>query len=420
MTGRHDTDTRIHAFLQEGPAELSPHTLADIRAGVASMPRRRPRHLGRIRHMPRSLLILAPVAAALLVASLAILGGGGPRPDAGPTPSASATPIAPSSTASAPSASPTPASAVVLPGEPWIMFNDGGGSVGQVIFIRPDGRGRHALSLPSGPGEQLEPEWSPDGEQIVYMESLDDSASIYTADADGTSGRLLADPTDTCPATASCSFAYPSWSPDGTRVAFTAVEIPTDGGPPTFSLRVVEVAGRREMTFLTSATELISHPSWAADSRRVAIELARYTGAPGETPLSGSAIAVVDLGAAVPAATVLTDWADFAAYPDFHPTEDRIVFSTHSLVDFGGTDVVSNIFTMAADGSGVVALTTHQDGAIRATEPSWTPDGTRILFTEVRGSSRIISLLDPATGEVAWATGSSGVQGIVPQWRPTP
>ena len=71
MTGRHDTDTRIHAFLQEGPAELSPHTLADIRAGVASMPRRRPRHLGRIRHMPRSLLILAPVAAALLVGLVA-------------------------------------------------------------------------------------------------------------------------------------------------------------------------------------------------------------------------------------------------------------------------------------------------------------------------------------------------------------
>ena len=80
---------------------------------------------------------------------------------------------------------------------------------------------------------------------------------------------------------------------------------------------------------------------------------------------------------------VLTDWSIYATYPDWRPGSDAIVFSTHDLEEFQATDEPSNVFTMNPDGSGLTALTTFGKAEQRATQPTWTPDGSRIIFTLV-------------------------------------
>ena len=73
----------------------------------------------------------------------------------------------------------------------------------------------------------------------------------------------------------------------------------------------------------------------------------------------------------------------YATYPDWRPGSDEILFSTYDLEEFQATDEPSNLYTIKPDGSGQTALTTFGKAEQRATQPTWTPDGSRIIFTLV-------------------------------------
>jgi Tol biopolymer transport system component len=72
-----------------------------------------------------------------------------------------------------------------------------------------------------------------------------------------------------------------------------------------------------------------------------------------------------------------------ATYPDWRRVDDRIVFTTYDLGEFQQTDEPSNLYTIQPDGSGMRQLTHYGHAQERATQPTWTPDGSRILFTLV-------------------------------------
>ena len=98
---------------------------------------------------------------------------------------------------------------------------------------------------------------------------------------------------------------------------------------------------------------------------------------------TGSAIAVISVTEEGAKPVVLTDWSMFANYPDWRPGSDEIVFSTYGLGEFQATDEPSNLYTIKPDGSGLTALTSFGKAEQRATQPTWTPDGSRIIFTLV-------------------------------------
>ena len=98
---------------------------------------------------------------------------------------------------------------------------------------------------------------------------------------------------------------------------------------------------------------------------------------------TGSAIAVIDVTGEGAEPVVLTDWSMYATYPDWRPGSDEILFSTYDLNEFPATDEPSNLYTIKSDGSGQTALTSFGRAEQRATQPTWTPDGSRIIFTLV-------------------------------------
>ena len=60
--------------------------------------------------------------------------------------------------------------------------------------------------------DDFSPSWSPDGTKIAFTSHMDDNREIYIMNADGSNQtRLTNEPTGDF---------YPSWSPDGTRIAF--------------------------------------------------------------------------------------------------------------------------------------------------------------------------------------------------------
>ena len=119
----------------------------------------------------------------------------------------------------------------------WVMNADGTGQVN--VTNTPD-------------SDEFRPTWSPDGIRIFYA-TRDGGAHVMNADGSG--------PTLLTGVAAEAAFG--SYSPDGTRVAFTADQ------SGTFKLFVMDADGSHRVR-VTDAPGNESSPSWSPDGRRLA------------------------------------------------------------------------------------------------------------------------------------------------------
>lgn len=166
----------------------------------------------------------------------------------------------------------------------------------------------------------------------------------------------------------------PTWSPDGTRIAFDGED--ADGEPVaktgglTPQIWVVSGDGSGEAEMLTDETGGALEPTWSPDGDRLAFR-----------SLEDERILIVPAtgGEAAP----LTDGPGDTS-PDWSPDGTRIVFSSERDGD-------REIYTIALDGSEAVRLTDSPgyDG-----QPTWSPDSTMIAFVTERGGSRDIFVMN--------------------------
>jgi Tol biopolymer transport system component len=254
-----------------------------------------------------------------------------------PAPASVAAPSQVSSTAAA-AATPTPTPATpaptvaltatpastpiaIKPGEPWLVYQYWDQKA-HLRLIRPDGADMHLL-LPGESREQWHPDWSPEGARIAF--EMD--GEIWVAGVDGSDLHVLASCAAPCR-----DLNQPVWSPDGSEVAFTRIDL-VGGQNPGSVVQAVDVAtGAIRDLMHTKGAEYANGARWSPDGRSLVVQLDRLLDTGNDTNrVTGSAIAVVDLTATVPTPRPLTDWTTFAAYPDWSPTEDLIVFSTYDL-----------------------------------------------------------------------------------------
>jgi len=279
------------------------------------------------------------------------------------------------------------------PGSPagdtaWIAYQTDRGGEGTWL-VHPDGSDDHEIA-PDFEGDLVLPNWSPDGTRLVMTSRNTGGVEpLYEYDVETETLRQLFACKGGC-----LGDDEPVYSPDGTKVAFIRALGPFKNDAPADCGVWIGVISTGEVEQITSnaACDRENFPRWSPDSAELTYWRAKPFG-----DSIGTAVFVMDIDGAKE--RQLTDWDMVAGDPDWSPDGRWIVFNTHPLPAFNFESVVSDLYRIHPDGSGLEQLTQYASGDLRATQPRYLPDGDRILFTTVTTSTRSLSLVPAGGGD---------------------
>ncbi len=158
----------------------------------------------------------------------------------------------------------------------------------------------------------------------------------------------------------------PAWSPDGTKIAYAheTTKTQTQGG--TFDIYVMDADGSNVTRVTTDDITNESRPTWSPDGSKIAFE--KWT-ANGEE--------IYTMNADGSGIVQLTNNSVDDSHPAWSPDGSKIAFVSYRYSNY-------EIYVMNADGSSQTRLT---NDAGWDDWPDWSPDGKKIVFATNRSNS---------------------------------
>ena len=241
------------------------------------------------------------------------------------------------------------------------------------------------VRLTTDPAFEGVPSWSPDGSRVAYVKfdpSGSGSSEIHVINADGTGDRTVS-------SRAGASQILPTWSPDGTQIAFASVRTSDDS-----AIWVVGSDGLNPQR-LTPDSIVANDPVWSPDGALIAYTAGHPTPSLYVMSPDGSNVRRLT----PPDATLLINWGSL-----WSPDGSRLAFVGRGA---GGSRQVQ---VVSRDGGDVLNLTegTDDKGA-----PAWSPDGTELAFWSDRDGAGEIYAIPSTGGSWRRLTTGSGLSGVV-------
>lgn len=251
--------------------------------------------------------------------------------------------------------------------------------------INPDGSSPTRLTHTQPRGEKLpsfvqiydnSPAWSPDGKKTAFISNRNLDNALYTMNADGSNVQLVTDKV--------LNPGGLAWSPGGGKIALCGgVGITIEPNKPFGDIYLVNVDGS-ELTKLTNDSGVNGSPTWSPDGKQIAFGSNR-------DPDGRQKIWVMNADGSNQRR--LTDIHNTgnpnfysAGMPSWSPDGTKILFcggarNCHAVN-------CSGIFVMNADGSNEHLLTNNADKDSIYLTPRWSPDGTKIVTSVHVSTSR--------------------------------
>lgn len=270
----------------------------------------------------------------------------------------------------------------------------------QIWVVNPDGASPRQLTF--GPGSKREPRWSPDGTRLLYVApgGTDDFGNdlgldIWIMNHDGTGIKNVThNPGDD---------TSPTWSPDGSRIAFVSDRINELRQVFLLSAQCLDeeegACWEIRPSNLSAGYAVEFDPAWSPDGGTIAV-LASINGAPGRIFLRGTA----------------------PGEPTRFDRSDRII-GAEDLAWSPGSDALAFTWVQPTSNEIYLVRLDAPTNPVRLTNslgnrtPVFSPDGQWIVFTSTRDQNPELYIMTANGSNQANLSQSPTSRDLDPDWQ---
>jgi len=288
----------------------------------------------------------------------------------------------------------------ISPSDKIAFVADRGNKYGfEILTMYSDGT--HITDITKSGSRDVWPTWSPDGTKIAFgsVREWHGMRSIYVMDADGQNIKCLT------PEKTDCEF--PSWSPDGSKIAYCSSKLASSGTEYiALDIFIMNTDGS-DKTAVTQHGAITTNacPSWFPNSQRIAYVTNRgglweiYSiNIDGSDAIKYDVCIEHQYGLKFPSG----QFPRIAVSPD----GESLAF------DYIDNLKRSEIYVLSIDTGEIKKLTNQMAG--NSYTPSWSPDGKRIAFSSEIANGTGIFIVDVDSNNIPRFTNQYG---YFPVWQ---
>ena len=243
--------------------------------------------------------------------------------------------------------------------------------------------GSNITRLTNNPGNDDDPVWSPDGTRIAFISDRDGHPGLYIMNADGSNVVQR-----TFSVNPDGGILGLTWSPDGTKIAYSDFAYYDD-------YYGYEITGLYEVGATSGSPLLLfgggigggMHPAWSPDGTKIALTAVRFVN---REEYTYDIYTINSNGTGFTPLTVgINAGYDVFSYPSWSPNGAKV-----AVVFYGSrSSYIPHVSVMNTDGSGFTLL--RSGAAHWVGRTSWSADGAAIVYTSWSESMMNVSWIAP-------------------------